>query len=178
MFRQLLSKVLDTSGRAASKNAGTTGTSSTMGCAALLSSCLLLSACSSMDRHVEYTTVQPDNYPTLSAIGYAPVDRQRGATEEERVLQAMRASRLEAFRELVEQVQGVQIDGHTRVEDMMLRDDHFRTQVSGVIRGAEVVRSYPVGEYYATELRLDFEQLQNLYIATTRPTKVSRVFYY
>lgn len=145
---------------------------------ALAGSVIALSACTSMDRHVEYTTVQPDHYPTLNAIGYAPVAKQRGATEEERVLQAMRASRLEAYRELVEQVQGVHVSGETRVQDMMLSNDEFRTQVSGVIRGAEVVRSYPVGEYYATELRLDFEQVQNLYIATTRPTKVSRVFYY
>lgn len=169
MFRKLLRKVPAHSGRrAASLSRG----------AMLVGGCLLLSACSTMDRHVEYTTVQPDRYPTLSAVGYAPVARQRGETEEERVLQAMRASRLEAFRELVEQVQGVHIDGQTRVEDMMLRDDHFRSQVSGVIRGAEVVRSYPVGDYYATELRLDFEQVQNLYTATTRPTKVSRVLYY
>lgn len=144
----------------------------------LLGGVLALSACSNTDRYVEYTTVQPDHYPTLNAIGYAPVAKQRGDTEEERVLQAMRASRLEAFRELVEQVQGVHVDGETRVEDMMLSNDEFRTQVSGVVRGAEVVRSYPVGDYYATELRLDFEQVQNLYVATTRPTKVSRIFYY
>lgn len=139
---------------------------------------LCLSACASTDRHVEYTTVQPDKYPRLSAVGYAPVAQQRGETEQERVLQAMRASRLEAMRELVEQVQGVRIDGSTSVQDMMLTDNSFRSQVSGVIRGAEVVRSYPVGDYYATELRLDFEQVQNLFIATTRPTQVSRVLYY
>lgn len=146
--------------------------------ALIAASALILSACATTERHVEYSTVQPDSYPKLSAIGYAPVDKQRGATEQERVLQAMRASRLEAFRELVEQVQGVRIDGETSVEDMMLTSDSFRSQISGVIRGAEVVRSYPVGDYYATELKLDFEQVQNLFISTTRPTKVSRVIYY
>lgn len=147
-------------------------------CATLFAAGLMLSACASMDRHVEYSTVQPDSFPTLNAVGYAPVAKQRGATEEERVLQAMRASRLEAYRELVEQVQGVRVDGSTSVEDMMLQSDTFRTQVSGVVRGAEVVRSYPVGDYYATELQLDFEHVQNLFIATTRPTKVSRVLFY
>lgn len=170
MFRQLFSQALNAR--------GSRKFSSPASQIVLLSSVLLLGACSSTERHIEYTTVQPDTYPTLSAIGYAPVAKQRGATEEERVLQAMRASRLEAFRELAEQVQGVQINSQSRVEDMMLQDDQFRSQVSGVIRGAEVVRSYPVGEYYATELSLDFEQVQNLYIATTRPTKVSRIFYY
>lgn len=139
----------------------------------------LLSACSSMDRHVEYATVTPDSFPELTAVGYAPIDRQHGETEQERVLQAMRASRLEAYRELVEQVQGVRISGTSDVSDMMLQNDQFRSQISGVIRGAEVIRSYPVGDdYYATELRLDFEKVHNLYIATVRPTKVDRVLYY
>lgn len=173
MFRQLFSKVLNVSCARGSRKF-----SSPASKVVLLSSVLLLSACSSTERHIEYTTVKPDTYPILSAVGYAPVAKQRGATEEERVLQAMRASRLEAFRELAEQVQGVQISSQSRVEDMMLQDDQFRSQVNGVIRGAEVVRSYPVGEYYATELNLDFEQVQNLYIATTRPSKVSRIFYY
>lgn len=139
----------------------------------------MTTACSSvMDRHVEYTTVAPDEYPQLTAVGYAPVDKQRGATEDERVLQAMRASRLEALRELVEQVQGVQLQGETRVEDMMLQSDQFRSEVSGLIRGAEVVRSYPVGEYYATELKLDFERVQQLYVSTARPTRVEKIMYY
>ncbi|MGX5913364.1 LPP20 family lipoprotein [Aliidiomarina sp. Khilg15.8] len=139
----------------------------------------LTTGCSSvMERHVEYTTVAPDKYPELTAVGYAPVDKQRGASESERVLQAMRASRLEALRELVEQVQGVRLQGETRVQDMMLQNDQFRTEVSGLIRGAEVVRSYPVGDYYATELKLDFEQVQQLYVTTARPTRVEKVMYY
>ena len=145
--------------------------------ATLLTACLLLSACANT-HHVEYTTVQPERFPELTAIGYAPVDQQRGATNEERVLQAMRASRLEAYRELVEQVQGIQVDGESSVADMLLQNDSLRAQVSGIIRGAEVVRSYPVGEYYATELRLDYEQVQHLFVATTRPTRISRVLYY
>jgi hypothetical protein len=140
---------------------------------------VMTTGCSSvMERHVEYTTIAPDKYPELTAVGYAPVAKQRGATEDERVLQAMRASRLEALRELVEQVQGVRLQGETRVEDMMLQSDQFRSEVSGLIRGAEVVRSYPVGEYYATELKLDFEQVQRLYVSTARPTRIQKVVYY
>lgn len=142
-------------------------------------SLLAVTACTSTERVIEYTTVTPDTYPVLTAVGYAPVERQRGDTRQERVLQAMRASRLEAYRELVEQVQGVHISSESRIADMMLDNDNFRSQVSGVIRGAEVVRSYPVGDdYYATELRLDFEQVHNLYISVTQPTRISRVIYY
>ena len=147
-----------------------------------LAACVLtlgLSGCSAhMERHVEYETIQPAKYPVLTATGYAPVARQQAETEQERILLAMRASRLEAFRELAEQIQGVYLTGTTQVADMMVQNDQFRTQVSGLIRGAEVVRSYPVGDYYATELRIYFERLHNLYISTARPQRVRNVIYY
>lgn len=134
--------------------------------------------CSSMTRHVEYTTETPDEFPVVTATGYAPVENQRAENEQERILLAIRASRLEAYRELAEQIQGVYLDGQTQVSDMVVENDSFRTQVSGLIRGAEVVRSYPVGDYYATELRIDFKRVHNLYISTSRPQRVRNVIYY
>ncbi|RTE86778.1 LPP20 family lipoprotein [Lysobacter sp. N42] len=138
----------------------------------------LMVGCSSMTRHVEYTTETPDDFPVVTATGYAPVANQQSDNEQERILLAIRASRLEAYRELAEQIQGVYLDGQTQVSDMLIESDSFRTQVSGLIRGAEVVRSYPVGEYYATELRIDFERVHNLYISTSRPQRVRNVIYY
>ncbi|RUO43006.1 flagellar biosynthesis protein FlgP [Aliidiomarina taiwanensis] len=134
--------------------------------------------CTSMERHIEYQTIAPDEYPVITATGYAPVASQQGDTEATRILQAMRASRLEAYRELAEQVQGAYLTGETRVADMMLQSDQFRSEVTGLIRGAEVVRSYPVGEYYATELKVDFERLHNVYISTAQPTKLKSIHFY
>lgn len=140
---------------------------------------IVLSGCSAhLERHVEYETIQPEHYPVLTATGYAPVAKQQAETEQERILLAMRASRLEAYRELAEQVQGVYLTGSTQVSDMMVQSDQFRTQVSGLIRGAQVVRSYPVGDYYATELKMDFERLHHLFISTARPQRVKNIIYY
>ncbi len=137
-----------------------------------------LAGCSSLERHVEYHTIKPDQYPVITATGYAPVAAQRGETEQARILLAMRASRLEAYRELAEQVQGTYLNGETKVADMVVQNDSFRSEVSGLIRGAEVVRSYPVGDYYATELKIDFERLQNVYISTARPTQLKSIHFY
>lgn len=144
-------------------------------CAALL---IGVVGCTSMERHIEYQTVTPDEYPVITATGYAPVATQQGEAEATRILQAMRASRLEAYRELAEQVQGAYLTGETQVVDMMVQNDQFRSEVTGLVRGAEVVRSYPVGEYYATELKLDFERLHNLYISTAQPTKLKSIHFY
>lgn len=146
--------------------------------ALVLAFALGLSACSNMDRYVEYETIQPERYPTIKATGYAPIASQPADTEEERILLAIRASKLEAYRELSEQVQGVYLVGNTTVAQMAIQDDQFRTEINGLVRGAEVIRSYPVGEYYATELQVNFEHVENLYISTTRPTRMSRVRYY
>ncbi|HLV49170.1 MAG TPA: LPP20 family lipoprotein [Aliidiomarina sp.] len=149
-----------------------------IGTALVLGALSSVTGCSSMERHVEYQTIKPEQYPVISAIGYAPVAAQHGETEQARILLAMRASRLEAYRELAEQVQGTYLSGETKVSDMVVQNDSFRSEVSGLIRGAEVVRSYPVGDYYATELKIDFERLQNVYISTTRPTKLKSIHYY
>ncbi|MGL5532110.1 MAG: hypothetical protein ACRDCM_00815 [Plesiomonas shigelloides] len=41
---------------------------------------------------------------TLTAVGYAPIATQSGKTLQERQIQAMRASRLDAYRAMAEQV--------------------------------------------------------------------------
>ena len=59
----------------------------------LLPGCSLVS-----DRHVEWETVEPQRFPVLKAVGYAPLSQQPGASEQERMLMAMKASKLEAYR--------------------------------------------------------------------------------
>lgn len=100
---------------------------------------------------------------TLTAVGYAPIATQSGKTLQERQIQAMRASRLDAYRDMAEQVYGLRINTDSQVAaDGALRDAGIRSQAAGVIRGAEVVRSYPVGDNYVTELRLDMSQVKQL----------------
>lgn len=53
---------------------------------------------------------------------------------------ALTAARMVAYRNLMEVVQGVQIESSTKVENFMLTDDTIRAQVDGMIRGAQVVK--------------------------------------
>lgn len=55
-------------------------------------------------------------------------------------LMARRAALVDAYRQVVEQVAGVQVDANTTVEMAMTTNDTIRTQVSGVIRGYKIVK--------------------------------------
>ncbi len=52
---------------------------------------------------------------------------------------ARRAAQLDAHRNLLELVKGIQIDSSSRVQDFMLKDDRIRSRVEGVVRGARIV---------------------------------------
>ena len=145
---------------------------------------MLLSGCSAYydlaydQQHVEWETETPDQFPVLTAVGYAPIADQPGDNQEHKDLAAMRASKLAAYRELAEQVYGQRIAGGSSVERWALTNDTFQASVDGVIRGAEVIRTYTVGQYYATELKLDFQKVHRIYQSTSRQQKIKRVVYY
>jgi hypothetical protein len=78
---------------------------------------------------------------------------------------AIRASKLDAYRNLTEQVYGQQLDASSTVADMVVTNDTFRTKVEGVIYGARLVSITPVGEdTYETTLSLDKDVVQDLRI--------------
>ena len=98
----------------------------------------------------------------LVAVGYASISEQSGRTDEERRVRAMRASKLDAYRELAEQVYGMRGSGRAELQDQRLGTEATSGAVAGVIRGAEVLRSYPVGDSYVTELKLDIRKMDKL----------------
>lgn len=148
--------------------------------AALLAALTGLSGCSLfVDKHVEWETVEPDSYPVLSAVGYAPIMSQRGESETVKTLMAIKASKLEAYRELAEQVYGQRIEGNQSLSSLVVDNETLRASVEGVIRGARVIKSYPVGEdTYATELELDMHRVYDIYLTTAKPQRIKDIKYY
>ena len=146
--------------------------------AAMLSVCL--TGCSGLfNKHVEWETLAPETYPVISAVGYAPISDQRGASESSRMLMALKASKLDAYRELTEQVYGQKVDSGQSLASLVILNTRLDSSVQGVIRGAKVVKSYPVGnDTYATELELDFKLVNDIYLSTARPKRVKKVHYY
>ena len=145
---------------------------------ALLS--IYLTGCSGLfNKHVEWETVAPETYPVISAVGYAPISDQKGSSRSSRMLKALKASKWDAYRELTEQVYGQKVDSGQSLESLVIQNTRLDSSVQGVIRGAKVVKSYPVGDdTYATELELDFKLVNDIYLSIARPKRVKKVNYY
>lgn len=121
--------------------------------------CSLVGCGQLADRHIEYQQETPVSFPVITALGAAPISAQPGSSETQRMLMAMRASKLEAYRELAERVYGQRIDSKNTLSAMIAQSDVLEASVQGVIRGARVVKSYAVEDTYVTELELDFAEV-------------------
>lgn len=131
-----------------------------------LCSCTNFLSRTELTRNIVYTDTgvnKPDVFPILRSTGYALVSNQRGATRNQKMLNAMRASKLDAYKELTEQVYGVYVKSHDKVLNNVHRQDSLETQIDGVVHGARVIRQYPVGDSYVTELELDTKLIYEMY---------------
>ena len=130
--------------------------SSLIRCTLILSMLLLTSACSLIyDKHVQWQTVKPEVFPVLYATGFAPISLQKSTHETQRMLMAIKASKIAAYAELAEQVYGQQVSSKVTMADLLIEDQQLTASIQGIIRGAKVVKSYPVGDVYTTELQLN-----------------------
>ncbi|REL36377.1 LPP20 family lipoprotein [Thalassotalea euphylliae] len=138
-----------------------------------------VSACTSIyDKHVQWQPVKPEVFPVVTAVGYAPISLQKSEHETQRMLMAIKASKLAAYAELAEQVYGQQVASNMTMGDLLIENHQLKASVHGVIRGAKVIKSYPVGDTYATELSIDFKDVYDIYIASTRKQEIKDVTYY
>ena len=118
----------------------------------------LLSACSNSGN--ESTTKIEQNYQhTFTSVGYAPIEAQPGDSFDLKMLNAIKASKLEAYKEMAEQIYGVLISAGDNTEGAVLSDDRIESKVKGLVRGARVLQSYHEGDVYITELELDMKTL-------------------
>lgn len=143
----------------------------------LLLTGMLLSCSQVTERHIEYQQDVPVHFPVISALGAAPISLQPGANETQRMLLAMRASKLEAYRELAERVYGQRIDSRNTVSAMVAQNDVLEASVQGLIQGARVIKSYAVDDTYVTELELNFAEVYSTLQNTQPRQRVRSVRY-
>ena len=66
------------------------------------------------------------------------------------MLQAIRASKMDAYRELAEQLSSQQVRGQSSYKDLTQTSNSLDVSVAGMVRGARVAATYPRGNTYAT----------------------------
>ena len=103
----------------------------------------------------------------IEATGYSVIQSHSGSEPQQRLM-AIKAARLDAFRQLAEVVYGTYIDSNTTISDLTIQDDVYRARVEGVIYGAELVKIEPISnDTYAVTLglpRVMVDDLRLLYM--------------
>ncbi len=142
-------------------------------------SLMIITSCSSVyDKHVQWQAVKPEVFPVINGIGYAPISLQKSEHKTQRMLMAIQASKIAAYSELAEQVYGQQVSRNITMADMIIENQQLAASVQGLIRGAKVVKSYPVGDIYTTELQLDFKDVYEIYQASQNRKEIREVQYF
>lgn len=84
-------------------------------------------------------------HKTISAIGYGTAEKSDRYSRSQIKLMAMRASKMDAYRSLAEQLNGIQLRGQTSVENMEVTHDSYQVYLNAYLRGAKVKRTSPIG---------------------------------
>lgn len=79
------------------------------------------------------------NTGTITATGYGIPNPRFSSTPAQAMGMARTAAIVEAQRNLLAAIQGVQVDSETTVENMMTTSDVIKTRVSGLIKGARII---------------------------------------
>lgn len=120
---------------------------------------LLLAACATTPSPSEMAARQALHPVKLTAIGYGATTPYDSYTPGQKRLMAMRASKLDAYRALVEQAYGVRITSNSTVSGLVAQHDGFRVYVDAYLRGAKVVAVTPMADgNYETVMELELTE--------------------
>lgn len=75
----------------------------------------------------------------IIAIGHGARNDKFKDNPGQQMLMAKRAAKVDAMRNLLETIQGVEIEANSTVENLMAEDDVIKAKVAGVVKGAVVV---------------------------------------
>lgn len=99
---------------------------------------------------------------TAKGNGIEPNDPEMSPAE--KALMAKRAAKLDAMRNLAEEVYGVRLTSNTTVRDFVTQSDEMRSKVHTFMQGAKVIseKQLPDGSYQV-EVEVDTEPLRNMF---------------
>ena len=101
--------------------------------------------------------------PSVTAVGFSSIAIQPSKSLYHRRLMAMRAAKLDAYRNLTEQLHGIYIQGETTVGEAVLTSDKLGAALRGTVMGARTVKIEPTGsDTYQVELSVSQTHIDRL----------------
>lgn len=105
----------------------------------ILCTILLISACATKKVRTDAVNIPSWAETTLTVIGIGAPPAE-AENEAQAKLLACNAARMDAYRQLLEEIKGVQIDARTTVNDLVTRNDVVRTHSEGFVKNAKIVK--------------------------------------
>ncbi len=131
-----------------------------------------------LNKYNEWQYQLPEEDYIVTATGYAPIESQLGADRSVKMIKAIKVSKLDAYRDLSEKVHGYKLSSNMTVRDLVMGDEKLNASVQGVIKGARLVKSYPLDGVYITELELNLRDLYRVKAFTNGQTRIIDSRYY
>lgn len=103
----------------------------------LIVSLVFLAGCTAQSNHRTESFNDQSDIIIVQVIGYG-APKNTFANAAQRRLMTMRASEVDAYRKLAEQVAGVYISGDSSLNDFMAGNDRIKSQVNTFIQGASI----------------------------------------
>ena len=101
--------------------------------------------------------------PSVTAIGFSSIAIQPSKSLNQRRLMAIRAAKLDAYRNLTEQLHGIYIQGETTIGEAVLTSDKLGAALRGTVIGARTVKIEPTGsDTYQVELAVSQAHVDRL----------------
>ena len=113
----------------------------------------------------ERRTAETSKYyvPSVTAIGFSSIAIQPSKSLNQRRLMAIRAAKLDAYRNLTEQLHGIYIQGETTIGEAVLTSDKLGAALRGTVIGARTVKIEPTGsDTYQVELAVSQAHVDRL----------------
>ena len=113
----------------------------------------------------ERRTAESSKYyvPSVTAIGFSSIAIQPSKSLNQRRLMAIRAAKLDAYRNLTEQLHGIYIQGETTIGEAVLTSDKLGAALRGTVIGARTVKIEPTGsDTYQVELAVSQAHVNRL----------------
>jgi len=82
----------------------------------------------------------------IVGVGYAVIDSQPGESPEEKRLMAIKASKIEAYKSLAEQIYGQYVEARGLLSNSRVNEEQIASRVEGVIYSARLVSIKPISD--------------------------------